>query len=337
MEDHSCSLSEQIQNTVPGYRHLVILGAGASKALCLHNPEKNNKTIPLMNDLPQVIDISEELYDLSEEERSQNFEKLFSFLYKKEGESERIKSIQAKLYDYFQKLQIADTPTIYDFIILSLRAKDMIATFNWDPFLVQAYTRIRSFTTNLPELVFLHGNVAVGFDELTSELRPLSEETSLKLLPTKLLYPIENKNYSSDKIIESQWKKLLNFLDTAAIITIFGYSAPNTDKEAKKLMRKVWNPQKNDRYMPQIEIIDIADEKTVRNTWQKLLSTHHYSHIRDIFVDSWLFNFPRRSGEMFYERYVNGRFQVENKPPKFNSLDEMGKWYSKLIMYERAE
>ena len=163
-----------------------------------------------MNDLPQVIDISEELYDLSEEERSQNFENLFSFLYKKEGESERIKSIQAKLYDYFQKLQIADTPTIYDFIILSLRAKDMIATFNWDPFLVQAYTRIRSFTTNLPELVFLHGNVAVGFDELTSELRPLSEETSLKLLPTKLLYPIENKNYSSDKIIESQWKKRLN-------------------------------------------------------------------------------------------------------------------------------
>lgn len=51
----------------------------------------------------------------------------------------------------------------------------------WDSFLVQAYTRIRSFTTNLPELVFLHGNVAVWYDEHTRELSPYNNDTSLRL------------------------------------------------------------------------------------------------------------------------------------------------------------
>lgn len=289
-----------------------------------------------MNNLPEVVDIDEDICDLMPQDPSRNFEALFSDIYDKEGESERVKRIETKIYTYFQALQLADTPTIYDYIILSLREKDMIATFNWDPFLVQAYSRNLSFTSKLPQLVFLHGNVAVGYDNQTKNLFPLKGTPSVtNLIPTKLLYPISNKDYSSDPVIKSQWNRLLDFLDSAALITIFGYSAPKTDYEARKLMKKVWGVPQKDRYMPEIEIINIDNRDVVEKTWHNLIYSRHFTHKESIFAgDSWLFNFPRRTGEMFNERYIEGNFQVENQPPKFDSMTEMWEWYLKLLQYE---
>lgn len=64
--------------------------------------------------------------------------------------------------------------TGYDFLIMSLTAKDLIVTFNWDPLLVQAVGRIKfNFNTNIPKIVFLHGNVAVGYCEMTMLLEML--------------------------------------------------------------------------------------------------------------------------------------------------------------------
>ena len=60
----------------------------------------------------------------------------------------------------FQMLQ-----TVYDFLILSLTEKDVIATFNWDPLLLQAYVRCNEITDNLPHLLCLHGNVGTGYCE----------------------------------------------------------------------------------------------------------------------------------------------------------------------------
>lgn len=59
--------------------------------------------------------------------------------------------------------ELPDEPTIYDFLVMSLTNKDLIATFNWDPFLVQAIGRIQKYTDNIPQVAFLHGNVAVGY------------------------------------------------------------------------------------------------------------------------------------------------------------------------------
>lgn len=77
------------------------------------------------------------------------------------SESEEYEAIRIELenriYDYFNKFEIPDEPTIYDFLILSLTNKDLIATFNWDPLLTQAYQRCSNITRNLPELVFYMG------------------------------------------------------------------------------------------------------------------------------------------------------------------------------------
>lgn len=59
--------------------------------------------------------------------------------------------------------ELPDSPTIYDFLVLSLTEKDLIVTFNWDPLLVQAICRVQRYTSNIPQVAFLHGNVAVVF------------------------------------------------------------------------------------------------------------------------------------------------------------------------------
>ena len=288
-----------------------------------------------MNDLPDHIDLVPYLTDIPDDRKRQNFEKLFSELFNKEGSSERIIQIEREIRSYFSSLSLPDTPTIYDYLVLSLRGKDMIATFNWDPFLVQAYMRNHRFCKNLPQLIFLHGNVAVGYDEATGRFgQIIKRDESLKdFQPTKLLYPVENKDYNSDPFIKSQWDILLDYLDKSTLVSVYGYSAPDTDVEAKNLMKKVWDKPKTGRYMEEVEIIDIAPEEVVDETWRNFMSSHHFHHIESI-QQSWILSFPRRTGEMFYMRYLEGKFQEENHPPRFESLDEMWEWYGKLIFYD---
>ena len=140
--------------------HVVVLGAGASRACCLQG-DKNGRQLPLMNDLVDTVGlrIQFENWGIDPE---QNFEDIFSDLYEK-NDGDKLKLIQQTVEDYFNKLVLLDKPTLYDHLILSLRKKDLIATFNWDPLLLQAYNRSRCAGLELPDLVFLHGNVGAGY------------------------------------------------------------------------------------------------------------------------------------------------------------------------------
>lgn len=80
---------------------------------------------------------------------SDNLEDIYSALSEsREYDSIRIE-LENRIYDYFNKFEIPDTPTINNFLILSLTKKDLIATFNWDPLLMQAYQRCSRITENL--------------------------------------------------------------------------------------------------------------------------------------------------------------------------------------------
>jgi hypothetical protein len=57
--------------------------------------------------------------------------------------------------------EIGPQSTLYDHLVLSLRKKNYIATFNWDPLLLRAHRPNRQFT--LPKVLSLHGNVDVGY------------------------------------------------------------------------------------------------------------------------------------------------------------------------------
>lgn len=336
MDNYVFKISDQIDCVKEGFSHVVILGAGASKACCIANPERNGKSIPLMNDLPKIIDLENELNDLPEELRNENFEKIFSTLFKNEPESERLKRIEEKLYKYFESLELSPNPTIYDYLVLSLRKKDLIATFNWDPFLWQAYRRNMRFTDNLPQIAFLHGNVAIGVCEESKTFGPngyKSLKSNKPYKPTKLLYPVENKNYTSDSYIKSQWNMLSHFLKNPARVTIFGYSAPVSDVEAISIMKKAWGDSEKNHRFTQFEMIDIQSEAQLTKSWKKFIFSHHYEVTNDFFKSS-ILRFPRRTGEVFFANYLEGKWYEENFPPNFKTHAEMWEWYKPFKVEE---
>ncbi len=106
------------------------------------------------------------------------------------------------VFDYFAGMRLPDHPTIYDHLVLSLREKDFIATFNWDPFLLQAVERL-PHGVKPPQMRFLHGCVGVGycahhepvtFGRIGMECRQCGQRT----IGSRLLYPVTQKNYNAD-------------------------------------------------------------------------------------------------------------------------------------------
>ena len=161
-----------------------------------------------------------------------------------------------------------DKPTIYDHLVLSLRDKDFIASFNWDPLLLHAYHRNSNRGIELPRLVFLHGNVKVGFCKEHKRLNYSMykcEQCKKPLKPVSLLYPIKKKNYSDDESIKIQWNRLSNHLDAAFMLTIFGYSGPKTDEEAINIIKNHWTKQ---RFLDDTHFITIQNEDETYDRWK---------------------------------------------------------------------
>ena len=283
--------------------HTVILGAGATIA-AIPDGDKNGKSSSVMNGLLKKLNLEEIIAGVELQTKSENLEDIYSELFKREECSEIVRKLEKRLYDYFASLELPDEPTIYDFLILSLTNKDCIATFNWDPLLIQAYIRCPKITLNLPQILCLHGNVAVGFCEEHIEFGGVDcycPTCHNKFYPTKLLYPVKNKDYSSDDYINWCWKGLDYFIDHSYMLTIFGYSAPKSDVDAVNLMKKAWG-NIEDRPLEEVSVIDIVDEATMLNTWKDFIHSHHYRYSNSFF-DSYLAKFPRRTCETVFATF----------------------------------
>jgi len=333
---------EEIKRVHREGTHIVILGAGASIASTLRDKEKNNRKLPSMNNIIDVLNLNELIELLPDEYKAlqNNFEKLYSKLFSDREYYDIRVQIENKIYDYFKKLELPDKPTIYDYLILSLRhRKDVIASFNWDPFLYQAYVRNSEFVEP-PGILFLHGNVAIGYSKKDKQSGPAgwySKKTEEYFKPTKLLYPVDKKNYNSDEYIQSQWEALAYELKNAERVTIYGYRAPETDVEAIDLMSKAWGTPE-ERNMEQFELIDIRDEEEVKQSWNKFIHSHHYD-FTDSFFKSSIANHPRRTIESYRHwtlpSTLSEAFQEGNKVPvSFDTFNEMWNWYKPLIEEE---
>jgi hypothetical protein len=155
---------------------------------------------------------------------------------------------------------LPDEPTIYDYILLSLKENDVIATFNWDPFLVQSYQRVNKITTKLPKIFFLHGTVSLGRCEkhlIVDNLFKTCPKCGQKLSRIKLLYPTEQKDYISNDYIKEQWDAVQFYLKKANGITIFGYAAPKSDIAAIELLQHGWGLN-SERIMEEIDIAGLG-------------------------------------------------------------------------------
>ncbi len=334
---------EEIEIVHGNGEHVVILGAGATYASTLRNPEKKGKTLPLMWNIIDIVGLNNVVDELPKEHQAlkNDFEKLYSLLAKNDNFKDEREYIEKEVYKYFSELELPDEPTIYDYLVLSLRhRKDIIATFNWDPFLYKAYMRNGEFTKS-PGILFLHGCVSLGYDKSNGSSGPagwISKKTFQKFEPTKLLYPVDKKDYNSDPFIKGQWDSLGSMLKSAERVTVFGYSAPKSDVEAIDLLQKAWG-NVDDRAMEEFELIDIQEEKELLKSWKTFIHTHHYHYCNDYF-DSSLALHPRRTVESYHHWALpmtpSHVFQDGNKVPNnFKTLEELWEWHKPLIEAER--
>ena len=218
-------------------RHIVILGAGASIA-AFPNGDANRKKIPMMNDLIAILGLELLLKRGGIKNTDRNFEDIYSELYENDPESPFLKEIEEVIYTYFDSLKLPELPTMYDHLVLSLRPKDLIATFNWDPFLFDAWNRNKNKIPT-PQIVHLHGNVRLAYcpeHPVYGERGMYCPKCDRELIPSRLLYPVKIKNYANNPFIKTEWEVLKKYLRQARTLTIFGYGAPTTDKEAVNML-----------------------------------------------------------------------------------------------------
>lgn len=310
--------------------HVVILGAGASCA-AIPDGDKYGRKISAMSGFIEKLGLEDILSKVELITESNNLEDIYMELDERGKEEPVCKEVKNELEvairEYMNGFELPDKATIYDFLVLSLTSKDLIATFNWDPFLVQAIGRVQKYTKNIPQVAFLHGNVAVGYcskDNIMGNVG-MTCRCGQTLKPTSLLFPIKNKDYTSDIAISKSWKQLKNALKNAYMVTIFGYSAPTSDAEAVAMLKQAWGSV-DERKLEEIELIDIRDEEAVIESWNQFIHTHHYSYHTDFF-NTTLARCPRRSCEATFDRLMNCIWLDGNKGFKkgmdFSDIDNI--------------
>lgn len=268
------------------------------------NGDKYGKKSSVMSGLIEKLNLSDVLAGVSLQTKSDNLEDIYSELAARPECSEVVKELEKRIHRYFSSLRIPDEPTVYDFLILSLTSKDVIATFNWDPLLIQAYVRCMNYTDNLPHIFCLHGNVAIGYCKEDMEFGTLDATCpvcGMRFPPTKLLYPVKEKDYSSDEYIKNCWNAVKTSIKESYMLTIFGYSAPSSDAEAVALLKEAWGDLEQ-RSLEEITIIDLIPPEEIPKKWKDFIYTHHYQYSNSFF-DSYLGRFPRRSCETVFAMY----------------------------------
>lgn len=318
--------------------HVLILGAGASFA-AFPEGDRNGLKLPLMNNLIEVLGLERLMSKHGLKYDGENFEAIYDALVQSGKYDGLVSKIDQSVEHYFQQMELPEEATIYDYLVLSLRSKDIIATFNWDPFLAKAFQRNMNVIgyEQMPQIAFLHGNVSIGVcNECKSKgwRNNLCDKCHNQFGPSKLLYPVSRKDYSSDPFLASEWKNLQNHIENAYFITVFGYSAPVTDAEAKKLMLDVWS-ENGTRDLAQIDLIDVKNRNEIKEIWKDFIVRENYAISGDFF-DTYLGIHPRRSCDAFAIATLQQAPWKDNHFPKGVSLNELQDWIMPLVEEEKS-
>ena len=113
-----------------------------------------------------------------------------------------------------------------------------------------------------------------------------------------LLYPVKKKGYSSNPYIADSWESARRFFKEAFLLTIFGYSGPDSDRDAVDLLKNAWMAR-SARIFEHVEVVDIAPEGDIYARWIEFTPTQHLKvvrHYEKSFVGRW----PRCSREKLF-------------------------------------
>ena len=315
--------------------HVVILGAGASLA-AFPNGDSAGRLLPLMRNLIEIVGLEPLLAREGIAGPIHDFESFYDELASVPENGALLREMESAIREYFLELQIQNHVTLYDKLLLSLREKDLIATFNWDPFLAQAYRRNIQIK-KLPYIVFLHGNVEIGVcveHRKKGFIFHRCSECGEWLTPSTLLYPVKHKNYNADQFISNEWEILRWHLKRAYLVTIFGYSAPVTDTEARELMINEWraNPTVE---LAQIDIVDIRPRADLETAWRDFFVRQHFGIYANA-LDTYLFRHPRRTCDAFAMATLQQAPWRENPLLDTPDLAELQRWLAPLLEEEES-
>lgn len=311
---------------------MVILGAGASKATAPKG-DRQGRELPVLANLAEVVGVAQAIAKAGVGDAS-DFEALYDQLVADNSHPELVRLIQRSVWRYFADLELPDGATIYDFLLLALRQNDLIASFNWDPLLVQAYCR-NAHVGSLPRIIFLHGNVGIGYCEVDRVVGYSDDSCGTcgrAFVPSQLLYPVRQKDYNVNPLIKSEWEVLSRNLAYAYMLTIFGYSAPSTDVEARDIFLNAWRGNAHFE-LAQINIVDIRPRRDLVRAWRPFFCREHFAIHRTIFT-SWLFRNPRRSCEALAMATLQNNPWAVNLFPRFRKLSSLQEWVAPLVAEE---
>lgn len=315
--------------------HVVILGAGASRA-AFPDGDFFGQPIPLMNNLPKILKGAWEQLVAEANAPVGNFESQFSWIRQHGGFGEQLADIEKILKQYFEGLELPEEPTIYDYLVMGLRKQDVIATFNWDPFLLQAHERNRG-VVELPDIRFLHGCVSFATcaeHDILGNFRERCPFCKTELICGCLFYPEADKDYTKDAFIKRDWDILTKQLTRAFHLTIFGYSGPATDFNARKLLLDGWS-QTPFWDHSHTEIIDVKPISEIYEPWSDFIP-HDHVMPQSSFWESTIARWPRRTFEYKRAASFYGLPSEDVGVFKTDSLAELQSWFAALAEAEDA-
>lgn len=314
--------------------HVVLLGAGASRAAFPHG-DATGRALPVMADLVEIVGLQPLIAAAGRKYANEkNFEVIYGRLAVELGCADLVKEMERRIDSYFAALSLPSHATVYDRLLVSLRPTDAVFTFNWDPFLFDAYQRNRG-AVPLPEIFFLHGNVRIGAclkHDTWGARTEFCAECLEPLTDVPLLYPIARKNYSTDPYIRRNWDAAKVLFKDAFTLTIFGYGAPASDQDAVELLHAAWLAR-SDRTCEHIEIVDIAQQSFLHDRWSAFAPTYHYQ-VAPTFEQSRLARWPRRSRESLLYPMTQGMPCEDFPLPTTHSLAALQEYAAQIAQHE---
>jgi hypothetical protein len=129
LESLTTTTEDEMADISMGRPHVVLLGAGASRA-ALPDGDRNGVPVPLLRDVARDLELfalfAEDLRELA----GSDFESAYSQLVERHNQAEVMATINRLVSEYFSRLELPDEPNLYDVLQLCLRRKDAIFTFN---------------------------------------------------------------------------------------------------------------------------------------------------------------------------------------------------------------
>lgn len=328
-----------IENPEESRPHVVVIGAGASLQ-AFPNGDANGRRLPLMRDIADMLGIRGRFGAAGlENDCVDDFERAYARLADDDRFSGIVIQIEQTIRDYFASMQLPDEVTLYDRLVLSLREADGIVSFNWDPFLFDAWARNRGIAS-LPSIWFLHGSVRLascGRGHSPGPIGSVCTACSEMRTPVPLLYPIAQKDYATNPYIAGSWTEARRALSDALTLTVFGYGAPVSDVEAVNALRDSWFAR-SDRQAEHVEIIDRPgmDTDVLFEKWRKFVPTLHLQHNED-FGSSWISLWPRRTNQALRRAIAEGTISEQFPLTDITSLAELQARIREIAAYESPQ